>query len=184
LNQSADAQDKLDTDFDKPLRRFWKFYFYQRDQSGHPAALFPVASALAVSMQTKSTLALTPALSPRRGRAFSPCWSRSPRGDLPKHRECLSPSLGERAGVRASLGPNCIVTAKVRAPRASKYRAHLLQFLPKKSSGMRFFISRDLLRRSLRNDSPASFATFRPKVDHPIRLGNQFQIVLDHDHRM
>src|SRR5947207_13222580 len=71
---------------------------------------------LAVSMQTNSTPALTPALSPGRGRPFSPCWSRSPRGDLPKHRDCFSLSLGEREGVRASLRSNCIVTAELPAP--------------------------------------------------------------------
>src|SRR5436189_3041075 len=80
-------------------------------------------------MQTKSTLALTPALSPRRGRTFSPCWSRSPRGDLPKLRDCFSLSLGERAGVGASLGSNCIVTAKVRAPAEVMKRILIFQIL-------------------------------------------------------
>src|SRR5947207_12596420 len=74
---------------------------------------------LAVSMQTNSTPALTPALSPGRGRPFSPCWSRSPRGDLPKHRDCFSLSLGERAGVRASLRSNYIVTALLSTPEPS-----------------------------------------------------------------
>src|SRR5438067_641964 len=63
-------------------------------------------------MQTKSTLALTPALSRREREKQSQSLGRSPRGDGLQHGESVLPLLGERAGVRASLLSNCIMTAK------------------------------------------------------------------------
>ncbi len=39
----------------------------------------------------------------------------------------------------------------------------------------------DILRRSLRHDAAAGVAAFGAEVDDPIRLGNDIQVVLDHD---
>lgn len=47
---------------------------------------------------------------------------------------------------------------------------------------MRMFIPRHLLRGARRHNLSATRAAFRPKVNHPIRLGDQIQIMLnDHD---
>lgn len=49
---------------------------------------------------------------------------------------------------------------------------------------MRAFIARDLLGRSFGNDSSAACAALGPEVNDPIGLGDQIEVVLDHDHGM
>lgn len=48
------------------------------------------------------------------------------------------------------------------------------------SAGVRIFIPRHLLRRAHGHNLPATGAAFRAKVNDPIGLGNQIQIMFDH----
>src|SRR5580765_8328774 len=56
--------------------------------------------------------------------------------------------------------------------------------LSKETACMRAFIARNLLRWTFRNDASPGRPAFGPEVDDPIRLGDQIEIMLDHDHRM
>src|SRR5205823_10035822 len=87
----------------------------QIENYGERAHYIAGARTPAVSMQTKSTLALTPTLSPREREKQSRCLGRSPRDDRFQHGENVLPLLGERAGVRASVLFICIDTASVRS---------------------------------------------------------------------
>ena len=42
--------------------------------------------------------------------------------------------------------------------------------------------ARDRRRAALRDDAAAAGAALRPKIDDPIRLGHDVEVVLDHDH--
>ena len=65
-------------------------------------------------MQLDLRLALTLALSPRRGNHLRPRWERSLNSDLVQRWKKFSLSLGERAGVRVSVCLYCIVTAEAK----------------------------------------------------------------------
>jgi hypothetical protein len=58
------------------------------------------------------------------------------------------------------------------------------QELIEKPPSVRAFVARELFRRPLRDQLPAAASTFRTEIDDPIGLGDQIQIVLDHNHRM
>ena len=49
---------------------------------------------------------------------------------------------------------------------------------------MRAFVPGDLLRCPLPHDPPAALPSFGAKVNHPIGLGNEVEVLLNNDHRM
>ncbi len=49
---------------------------------------------------------------------------------------------------------------------------------------MAFRMAGNFFRRALGNDAPTAIAAFRAHIDHPIRRLDDFEIVLDHHHRV
>ena len=49
---------------------------------------------------------------------------------------------------------------------------------------MRSFVLRNLFRSAFSNNFPPLIATLRPNINHPIRLRDQLEIMLDHNHRV